>query len=168
MPFTASNSTEQWTKYSVLEMKEFRCYEGEIQGEKASSHCEPLPWATSALPLSHNSRRSTNPHNPPYVLHRWYWMPQLHTWQAYRGLWGLVVVRLSWLSGRALAAQARGVLGSTTGNCWPFRFSSRTIQHAKTRCFMGKTARWYVSFNYIAVFEKWLNQQHTALNANSK
>ena len=28
----------------------------------------------------------------------------------YRGLWGLVVVRLSWLSGRALAAQARGVL----------------------------------------------------------
>ena len=29
----------------------------------------------------------------------------------YRGLWGLVVVRLSWLSGRALVAQARGVLG---------------------------------------------------------
>ena len=28
----------------------------------------------------------------------------------YGGVWGLVVVRLSWLSGRALAAQARGVL----------------------------------------------------------
>ena len=30
---------------------------------------------------------------------------------------GLVVVRLSWLSGRALAAQARGVQGLTPSNC---------------------------------------------------
>ena len=29
----------------------------------------------------------------------------------------LVVVRLSWLSGRAMAGQARGVLGSTPGGC---------------------------------------------------
>ena len=36
----------------------------------------------------------------------------------YRGLRGLVVVRLS---GRALAAQAI-VLGSTPGDCYPFRF----------------------------------------------
>ena len=36
------------------------------------------------------------------------------------GLWGLVVVRLPWLSGRGLAAQARDVLGSTPGSCWPF------------------------------------------------
>ena len=73
-------------------------------------------------------------------------MPHLHTWQpltmcrqnsvrgrpenslhqerthAEWGLWGLVVVRLSWLSGRALAAQARGVLGSTPGDCRPFHF----------------------------------------------
>ena len=34
----------------------------------------------------------------------------------------LVVVRLSWLSGRALAAQARGVLGSTPGDCRLFHF----------------------------------------------
>ena len=40
----------------------------------------------------------------------------------YRGLWGLVVVRLSWLSGRALAAQARGVPSSTPGSCQPFYF----------------------------------------------
>ena len=33
-----------------------------------------------------------------------------------------MVVRLSWLSGRALAGQARGVLGSTTGGCQPFHF----------------------------------------------
>ena len=33
-----------------------------------------------------------------------------------------MVVRLSQLSGRALAAQARGVLGSTTGGCQPFHF----------------------------------------------
>ena len=36
----------------------------------------------------------------------------------------LVVVGLSWLSGRALAAQARGVLGSTPGGCRPFSLSS--------------------------------------------
>ena len=30
-------------------------------------------WAMSTLP--------TNPHNPLYVLHRWYWLPQSHTWQ---------------------------------------------------------------------------------------
>ena len=41
----------------------------------------PLAWATSALPLSYDSRTTTNPHNPLYILHRWYWMPQLHTWQ---------------------------------------------------------------------------------------
>ena len=30
----------------------------------------PLAWATSALPLSHNSRTTTSPHNPLlYVLH---------------------------------------------------------------------------------------------------
>ena len=31
-------------------------------------------------------------------------------------------VRLLWLSGRALAAQARGVLGSTPSNCQLFHF----------------------------------------------
>ena len=41
----------------------------------------PLGWAPSVLPLSHNSRTTTSPHNPLYVLHRWYWMPQSHTWQ---------------------------------------------------------------------------------------
>ena len=42
----------------------------------------------------------------------------------YRRWWGLVVVWLSWLSGRALAAQARGVQGSTQSGCWPFSLSS--------------------------------------------
>ena len=41
----------------------------------------PLAQAASALPLSHNSRTTTSPHNPLYVLHKWYWMPQSHTWQ---------------------------------------------------------------------------------------
>ena len=34
----------------------------------------------------------------------------------------MVVVQLLWLSGRALAVQARGVLGSTPGDCQPFHF----------------------------------------------
>ena len=33
-----------------------------------------------------------------------------------------MVVRLSWFRGRTLVAQARGVLGSTTGDCQPFHF----------------------------------------------
>ena len=37
--------------------------------------------------------------------------------RTYRGLRGLVVVRLLWLSGRALVAQAKGVLGLTRGDC---------------------------------------------------
>ena len=37
-------------------------------------------------------------------------------------LWGLVVVQLLWLSGRKLAAQARGVLGLTPSGCRPFHF----------------------------------------------
>ena len=41
----------------------------------------PLAWAASALSLSHDSRRTNPPHNPLYILHRWYWMPQSHTWQ---------------------------------------------------------------------------------------
>ena len=48
------------------------------------------------------------------------WGIQYHLCSTYRGLWGLVVVRLSWLSGKTLAAQARGVLGSTSGGCRPF------------------------------------------------
>jgi len=40
-----------------------------------------LAWAASALPLSHNSWTTTSPYNPLYVQHKWYWMPQSHTWQ---------------------------------------------------------------------------------------
>ena len=39
---------------------------------------------------------------------------------AYRGLWGLLVVQLLWLSGRTLAAQARGVLGLTPSSYQSF------------------------------------------------
>ena len=46
-----------------------------------------------------------------------------------------VVVWLLCLSGRALAVQARGVLGSTPGDCWPFHF---LLQHLATMtcCFL--------------------------------
>ena len=52
---------------------------------------------------------------------------QYHLWST---LWGLVAVRLSWLSARALVAQARGLLGWTPGDCQPFSlplFSSRNF-----------------------------------------
>ena len=62
----------------TLEINEFRCYEAKIEeSEKAGSHRESNPghlWLepASALPLSHNSRTTTSPHNPLYVLHKWY------------------------------------------------------------------------------------------------
>ena len=40
-----------------------------------------------------------------------------------RGLWELMTIWLSWLSGRVLAAQARDVMGLTPGDCQPFHFS---------------------------------------------
>ena len=43
--------------------------------------------AISALPLSNDSRRTTDPHNPLCVLHSWYWMPQLHTFWVVFSLW---------------------------------------------------------------------------------
>lgn len=52
---------------------------------------------------------------------------QYHLWST---LWGLVAVRLSWLSARALVAQARGLLGWTPGDSQPFSlplFSSRNF-----------------------------------------
>ena len=128
------------------------------------------------MPLIHNSRTTTNPHNPictayfclitskflyfqcearcseqlewenysawvlswwrefssqpltefwQHILSGWqvcHWGIQYHLCSTYRGLWGLEVVQLSRLSGRALAAQARGVLVSTPDDCRPFHF----------------------------------------------
>ena len=68
----------------TLEINEFRCFEGKIKASaKVGRHRESSPghlWLdpTSALPMNHDSRTTTNPHNP-----------------------------LLWVSGRALAAQAR-------------------------------------------------------------
>ena len=41
-----------------------------LLGSSINSH-EPA-CAVSALPLSYNNQTTTNPHNPLYVLHRWY------------------------------------------------------------------------------------------------
>ena len=72
---------------------------------KPKQHC-PI------LPLSHDSRTTTNFHNSLYVLYRWYWIPQSHTWQPLSMCrqnsvmdWPPGKNRLSWLSDRALAAQ---------------------------------------------------------------
>ena len=55
-----------------------RCYEMKIdESEKASSHRESNPGHLWLKPpvlchvLSHNSRTTTSPHNPLYVLHKW-------------------------------------------------------------------------------------------------
>ena len=52
-------------------------FEAEIEeSEKAGSHWESNPGhlacAASALPLSYDNRTTTSPHNPLYILHRWY------------------------------------------------------------------------------------------------
>ena len=73
----------------TLEIKEFRCYEAEIESEKAGSHWElnpGHPWLEPPVLchcMSHDSQTTTTPHNPLYVLQRWYWMPLSHTWQPF-------------------------------------------------------------------------------------
>ena len=64
-------------------MNEFRCYERKVKSRQSPGvePRTPLAWAANALPLSHNSRTTTSPHNSLCVLHRWYGMPQSHTWQ---------------------------------------------------------------------------------------
>ena len=58
---------------------------GKKKNEKAGSCRESnlghLAHTASALPLSLDNQTTTNPYNLLCVLHRWYWMPQLHTWQ---------------------------------------------------------------------------------------
>ena len=110
----------------TLEVNEFRYYEAKIEeSEKAGSRQESNPgylwleppvlchWATTAW------RPLTCTHNPLSVLHRWYYSLTCST---DRGLWGLVVIRLSWLSGRVLMAQARGVRLLATTSLFTFLY----------------------------------------------
>ena len=100
----------EWPGYEAslkLELKEVRCYEEKIgESEKGwqppgVEPRTPLAWAASALPLSHDSQTTTNPHNPLYILHRWYWMPQSHTWQP------LSMCRQNFVRGRPENSQER-------------------------------------------------------------
>ena len=76
-------------------------------------------------PCSATEPRELDDRQPPQSAHA-EWLPGVQLSHSvppvqyiYRGLWGLVVVRLSWLSSRAVVAQARGVLGSTPSGCRP-------------------------------------------------
>ena len=52
-----------------------------------------------------------------------------------------MVVQLSWLSSRALAAQARGVLGSTPGGCQPlFHFPLFAPHNIQIHCSLRQDA----------------------------
>ena len=59
-----------------LEINEFKCYEAKIEESEKGRQLlgveprTPLALAASALPLSHDSRTTTNPHNPLCILHR--------------------------------------------------------------------------------------------------
>ena len=63
-----------------------RCYEVKIEEVKKPAVAGIRTQDTSGL--SHQCSATepwqlatTNPHNHQYVLHKWYWMPQSHTWQ---------------------------------------------------------------------------------------
>ena len=72
-------------------------------------------------------KRPGEPRTPlAYVANSSEWLPDVRLRQSVPpvqyGLWGLVVVRLLWLSSRALAAQARGVLGQLLATAGLFTF----------------------------------------------
>ena len=58
----------------ALKINKFRCYEAKIEeSEKASSRTQDTSGtAARAQPLSYDSQTATSPHNPLYMLHRWY------------------------------------------------------------------------------------------------
>ena len=70
--------TQHW---HIVIYKSALYYVHTAQSQELESNPGHLAWATSALPLIHDSWTTINPHNPLYVLHRWYWMPQSYTWQ---------------------------------------------------------------------------------------
>ena len=77
---------------------------------------------------------------------------QYHMSNAYRGLWWLVVVRLLWLSGRALAAQTRGILGLTPGDCRLFHFP---LFSSHTNLLSPSVLRWSPLFISISLPVPW-------------
>ena len=57
----------------IMFKEKFRCYEAKIEESDKAGSCQEsnpghLACAASALPLSHNNRTTTSPHNPLYVL----------------------------------------------------------------------------------------------------
>ena len=110
----------------MLKINDFKCYEARkwkgLQFPGVESRI-PLAWAASALPLSHDSQATINPHHPLHVLHsgaRCYSLPPV---QSCRGLWEMVVVRLLCIAQwQSISSSSQGVLGWTPGNCLPFHF----------------------------------------------
>ena len=90
----------------------------------------PLAWAATALPLSYNNWTTTNPHNLLYVLHRWDWMPQSHTWQP-----------LSMYRQNSVRGQPKNSLHLEKNPCWVifslyiFRASCLTLEIKDFRCY---------------------------------
>ena len=98
----------------TLEINEFRCYEAKIQeNEKAGSHRESNPVCN--------------------------WGTQYNLCSTYRGLWGLVVVLLFWLNGRALVAQARC---PGFDSQWMLAFSLSSIFCLITSKFIYLVSKW--------------------------
>ena len=50
-------------------------------------------WGWRLIVYNYDSWTATNPHNPLYVLHRWYWIPQLYTWHLRIGCCPTVMAR---------------------------------------------------------------------------
>ena len=71
-------TVSSWCLESCLMLEiDFRCYEAKIEVSEKASSCwksNPgyLPCTASGLPLNYNWT-TTSPHNPLYVLYRWYW-----------------------------------------------------------------------------------------------
>ena len=61
-----------WNSFKErLDVFEAKIEESEKAGSCRKTNPGHLACAASALPLSHDSRTTTNPHNPLYILHRY-------------------------------------------------------------------------------------------------
>ena len=104
----------------TLEINYIRCNEAKIEeSEKAgdtgsrTQDTYDLSRQCSATEPQQPDSEKWKPRKPLYVLHRWYWILQLHIWQPHAAK--CACLPSVQLRDSVLVVQARGVLGSTPG-----------------------------------------------------
>ena len=127
-----------------------------------------LAWASSALPLSHDSQATTNPHVPLYVLHKT--MPRgcmklkVGSLLMERIFWstpnGVLMARAEWLPGVWPRHSVHHLCSTYMYFLWPQNYNLM-VRLAKICC----TCLQILSFISMLEFRKSFGTSHSCVNA---